>query len=200
MQELLKSGATPVRSHKMLRSGFAALALAVASAAGAADGNLLANGDFSQQNQLAGWSCLSGTWSSDDAASSASSGSVWVQNAFTSPGQCRSSCIPVRPGAAYTISGQSRVLFGNPVISFTCEESVNDQCTSIVHTLPGPTMSAVYAWNSTPASASGLLGSATVALQCTAKLGSQDAGSIWGHFDNLFFATEDIFFQGFETP
>jgi hypothetical protein len=172
--------------------------LGVAPAAKAADANLFPNGDFSQSNQLAGWSCLSGSWSSDDAAAGAGSGSMWLQNFLTTAGHCTSSCIAVRPGSAYSIRGQSRVLFGNPVVSFTCTESFNTQCTSVAHTLPGPAMSSAYAWNDTPAAASGILTSGTLSLQCTATLGSQDAGGISGHFDNLFFATDDIFFQGFE--
>ena len=190
----------PVTRQASLRAALAlvTLLLGVAPGVTAADANLLPNGDFGQPNQVAGWSCLSGSWSSDDAAAGAGSGSMWVQNFMTTAGHCTSSCIAVRPGSAYTIRGQSRVLFGNPVISFTCAESFNATCTNVAHTLPGPAMSSAYDWNNTPAAASGFLTNGTLSLQCTATLGSQDAGGISGHFDNLFFATDDIFSEGFE--
>jgi hypothetical protein len=176
----------------------AVLALVIAHAAGAANPNLLPNGDFSQQNQLAGWTCLSGSWISDDAASNAASGSMWLQNFGNSPGHCTSSCIAVKPGVAYTLGGQSRILFGNPVITFACAEADTDHCNSFTYNLQGPAMSTANTWNSQPATASGILHS--YSLMCTVTLGSQDLGSISGHFDNLFLTTDVIFFDGLEIP
>ena len=174
------------------------LALAVAHPVAAADFNLLPNGDFSQQNQLAGWSCAGGTWSSDDANSSATSGSMWLQNFGNAPGQCTSTCIAVRPGAAYSLGGQSRILLGNPVITFACASTGTNRCNSFTYDLQGPAMSTANSW-STATSVSGHLGSGVRSLLCTVTLGSQDLGTIWGHFDNLFLTTDVIFFDGFET-
>lgn len=183
----------------MRRPFVATVAAIIVQAAVAADGNLLPNGDFSQQNQLTGWSCFGGSWTSDDVAASATSGSLWLQNSGNTAGHCTSPCFAVRSGAAYSLGGQSRVLFGNPVISFECASSNAAQCNSFTYDLHGPAMSTASTW-SQPASASGVLGISVQSLMCTVTLGSADAGAIWGHFDNLFFTTDVIFFQGFESP
>ena len=179
-----------------------ALALVAANAVVAADRNLLPNGDFSQQNQLAGWSCLGGSWSSDDAASNAGSGSMWLQNYNFSDGYCTSACIAVRPGAAYSLGGQSRVLFGNPVITIACAEAyASAQCSSFTFNLQGPTMSTASAWNSAPAIASSILSDSTLSLKCTVTLHNPVAGDmISAHLDNLFFTTDVIFADAFEAP
>jgi len=180
-----------VRSMHLVLAG-----LMAARAAIAADYSLLPNGDFSQQSQLNGWSCQGGTWNSDDAASAAGSGSMALQNAGGIPGQCTSACIPIRPGVAYTISGQSRVLLGNPVISFACAQAGTDHCNSFTYDIQGPAMSAAYAWNNQAATASGIL--TGLSLMCTITLTSADLGSVSAHFDNLFLTTDVIFFGGFE--
>jgi hypothetical protein len=38
-----------------------------------------------------------------------------------------------------------------------------------------------------------------LSIMCTVTLGSIDQGNISGHFDNLFFTTDDIFAGGFEA-
>jgi hypothetical protein len=171
--------------------------LIVAQSAVAADGNLLPNGDFSQQNHLTGWTCSSGSWILDDADSIAGSGSMWLQNFLTNDGSCTSGCLAARGGAAYSLGGQSRVLFGNPVISFECASSFTTQCNSFTYNLHGPTMSTSSTW-SPPVGATGILEVGVQSVMCTVTLGSSDHGDIWGHFDNLFFTTDVIFFQGFE--
>jgi hypothetical protein len=173
------------------------IGLTVIPSVRAADFNLLPNGDFSQQNQLAGWTCAGGSWSSDDADSSAGSGSLWLQNFGFAAGQCTTSCIAVRPGAAYNLGGQSRILLGNPVITFACASTGTTQCNSETYDLQGPAMSTANAWTAA-ASAGGYLGSGVQSIKCTVTLGSQDLGSISGHFDNLFFSTDVLFFNGFE--
>ena len=60
-------------------------------------------------------------------------------------------------------------------------------------------MSTANTWSGSPASASGML-AGTLSLKCTITLASQDLGSVWGHFDNLFFTTDVIFAEGFESP
>ena len=178
----------------------AGLALVVTNAASASDRNLFANGDFSQQNQLAGWSCVGGTWSSDDAASNVGSGSMALQDFAGTAGNCTSTCLAVRPGAAYSLGGQSRVLIGQPVITFACAEAGTAQCSSFTFNLQGPAMSTANTWNNQAASANGILNYSTLSLKCMVRLGSQDNGSISGHFDNLFFTTDVIFAADFEGP
>ena len=179
---------------------FVAVALATACAEAAAAANLLPNGDFSTANQLQGWSCLGGAWNSDDAASTVGSGSMALQNSGNVAGNCTSPCIAVRPGAAYSLGGQSRVLFGNPVITFACAQTNTTQCNSFTFDLQGPAMAVGNAWNAVPASASGILANSTLSLKCTLTLGSADLGNVSGHFDNLFFTTDVIFATSFETP
>jgi hypothetical protein len=163
-----------------------------------ADKNLLPNGDFSQPNQLTGWSCLGSSWSSDDAASIVGSGSMALQNTGNIAGSCTSACIRVKPGAAYSLGGQSRVLLGQPVITFACAESGTAQCNSFTFNLQVPAMSTANVWNTPAASTSGILGSGTFSLNCKVTLGSQDLGSVSAHFDNLFFTTDVIFAADFE--
>jgi hypothetical protein len=172
--------------------------LLVAQAALAADGNLLSNGDFSQQSQLTGWSCFNSSWSNDDAASSAGSGSMELHEGSNVAGHCTSSCMAVRPGSAFSLGGHSRVLFGTPVISFACAQAGTDHCNSLTYDIQGPTMSTANVWNNEPAVATGIL--TGLSVMCTVTLGSADLGSISGHFDNLFFTTDDIFFGEFEVP
>ncbi len=177
---------------KMLLAG-----LVVTQGALAADGNLLPNGDFSQQNQLTSWSCFNSSWNADDAASSAGSGSMELHEGLNTSGHCTSSCIAVKPGSVYSLGGQSRVLFGTPVITFACAQAYTDHCNSFTYDIQGPVMSTANAWNNEPAVASGTL--TGLSVMCTVTLGSADLGSTSGHLDNLFFATDDIFFGGFEA-
>jgi len=177
---------------------FVALALAGTGSLAAADSNVLQNGDFSQQSQLTGWSCLGGSWNSDDVNSDASSGSMWLQNFGFNAGQCTSACMAVRPSAAYSVGGQSRILFGNPVITFACASTDTTTCNNFTYNIPGPAMSTANSW-SAPVSAFGHLGSGDHSVKCAVTLGSQDLGSISGHFDNLFFTTDVVFFDGFEV-
>jgi hypothetical protein len=104
--------------------------------------------------------------------------------------------MPIRPGAAYSIGGQSRVLLGNPVISFACAQAFTDHCNSFTYDIPGPAMSTTFGWNNQASVASGTL--TGLAVMCTVTLTSADLGSVTAHFDNLFFATDMIFFQGFD--
>jgi hypothetical protein len=201
MREVLEAAIEPINWTPALRGAraLAGLAFVVAHAATAAQANLLANGDFSQENQLTGWTCSSGSWISDDADSIAGSGSMWLKNFLTNAGSCTSGCLAVRGGAAYSLGGQSRVLFGNPVISFECASSYTTQCNSFTYDVHGPAMPTSSTW-SPSVGATGVLEPGVQSLMCTVTLGSSDHGDIWGHFDNLFFTTDVIFFEGFESP
>ena len=175
-------------------------ALEFACPVAATDLNLLPNGDFTQPNQLTNWSCLGGTWSSDDADSSAGSGSMWLQNTGNIAGSCTSACFAVRAGAAYSLGGQSRTLLGSSLVaSFACASSSATQCTSFTYDLQGPAMSLGNSWGAAT-SAEGFLASGVQSMKCTVTLGSQDLGSASGRFDNLFFRTDVILFNGFDSP
>lgn len=187
-----------MRSAQLVLMG---LALIAAKVAPAADRNLFPNGDFSQQNHLAGWTCLNANWSSDDAASNAASGSMELQTSNFTDGFCTSACIVVRPGAAYSLGGQSRVVFGSSVtFTIACaEDYASAQCHSFTYNLQGPAMSAAFAWNSTPAVASGILSNTTQSLNCKVTVHNVDY-SVTGHLDNLFLTTDVIFAADFEGP
>jgi len=179
----------------------AGIALLAAEACLAADTNLLPNGDFSALNTLTGWQCLGQSWiSNDDADANAASGSLSLQDISFTHGYCTSPCIAVRPGAAYSLGGQSRLLYGTPYVDFSCAETNATTCNSFTYNLHGPAMSMATAWNDPAASASGILGSSTRSLKCTLTFRSVDYGIISGHFDNLFFTTDVVFAADFESP
>lgn len=84
------------------------------------------------------------------------------------------------------------------VVTFTCAQASTGLCNSENYDIQGPAMSTTSSWNSQPAVSGGTLLGASV--KCKVTLGSVDLGSVSGQFDNLFFATEDLFFDGFEAP
>jgi hypothetical protein len=174
--------------------------------------NLLPNGDFSSANQLAGWSCSSTpgsstSWNSDDAGSSASSGSMQVSAVgYYDPismmdqfgiAFCSSPCLAVPAGAAYRYGGQSKVTAaGAESIGFLCIAHTTSDCNDNGPLLSAPVMSATTSWNTEPATAQGDLPAATLAVTCTAS--DFDLLGSTARFDNLFFTIDTIFASGFE--
>ncbi len=209
----MSHGGKGMHAMRGARSVLAVTALFAAVAAAGADKNLLPNGDFSTLNKLAGWNCgatvgSSSAWSSDDAAASASSGSVElvavgyfdpIQMIFSfGDASCVSSCMNVRPGAAYRAGGQSRLVSGFAAPSLQCFEFADASCSIGESDLNVTALSALATWNATPATASGILLPTTHSASCAAL--ATDISATTVHIDNLFFTTDAIFASGFETP
>ena len=97
--------------------------------------NLLSNGDFSNTNQVSGWTPSSGAlrWSSDDADGLGSSGSMEFD--LPSTGGAVSGCFAVVPNATVNMTGKNRVLAGTDLfelIRFRCSIYSDTVCQSSV--------------------------------------------------------------------
>lgn len=205
-------------AHAMRNDALTVIAAAALAAADMvyADQNLLRNGDLSSSNQLINWSCGGSTgssvaWSSDDAASLGSSGSMELTASayydpnvmMTNPGlaSCASACFAVGHSVPYTTGGQSRLVSGVAgldVITFACNAyTTAANCSGAYTTLNSPSMSTSVTWSNTPDEISGTLPSAAQSVRCTATvLSALSTGS--GHLDNLFFRSDLVFVNGFE--
>lgn len=190
----------------MLRFTIITILLTAAGAASGADKNLLSNGDFSTAAQLNAWNCVAPNttaafgsygWSSEDADGSGTSGSMSLNATAVdtySNVYCTSTCMPVRPSAAYTLGGQNR----GYAPSFNCYACQDSACSVFDTLLTGPTMSGTaYSWG-TPAETSGMLSNNAYSVYCKASL-TADVGSAFALLDNLFFTTDVIFADGLET-
>lgn len=190
----------------MLRMTIITALVAAAGAASGADKNLLSNGDFSTAAQLNAWNCVapntaaafgSYQWSSEDAGGSGTSGSMSLSATAVetyADVYCTSTCMPVRPSAAYTLGGQNR---GYPS-SFKCYACPDSACSVCATTLAVPTMSGTADSWGTPAETSGMLPNNAYSVSCTASV-TAAFGSAIALFDNLFFTTDVIFANGMET-
>jgi hypothetical protein len=138
----------------MLRFTIITILLTAAGAASGADKNLLSNGDFSTAAQLNAWNCVapntaaafgSYQWSNEDAGGSGTSGSMSLSATAVSTYAdvyCTSTCMPVRPSAAYTLGGQNR----GYAPSFECYACPDSACSVCATRLAGPTMSGTDSW------------------------------------------------------
>ena len=193
-----------------MRFVLVALLLHSASVAAAGYTNLLINGDFAKTSQLSGWtSCSSASWSSDDAAGLAASGSLELSASsiydphtmtfILGTASCASGCLPVRPGAAYLLGGQSRLAYGTVMPGFNCVAYPTPDCTGAGDTLSSPAMSTASSWDAVASDASGTLSNAIRSVRCwPSATGVAEAGAGIAHIDNLFFGTDALFADGFE--
>jgi hypothetical protein len=189
----------------MFRITIITILFTAAGAASGADKNLLLNGDFSTAAQLNAWNCVapntaeafgSYQWSNEDAGGSGTSGSMSLSATAVetySDVYCTSTCMPVRPSAAYTLGGQNR---GYPA-SFGCYAYSDSACSVYATLIAGPTMSGTADW-STPEETSGMLPNNAYSVSCTASVAAA-FGSAIALFDNLFFTTDVIFANGLEA-
>jgi len=103
--------------------------------------NLLVNPDFPAQDQVQGWrdpgypETNSLSWSADDAASDANSGSAQLYNDqpnLTGASAAASTCFAVSPDAAYSYGGKSKTISGSPAGNISCMSFSESTCTSDV--------------------------------------------------------------------
>jgi len=193
------------------------LSALLVSSAIADDANFLLNGDFANAAMASGWTCHSifgsQTWSSDDSGAMATSGSIELsasaygdQNSwFQGLEICDSSCFDVRPGAAYSYGGQSRLIAvagaagSSFVMHFSCGVYAQDSCSGSPTWLPAPATSMAAGWTA-PISLDGTLPANAVSAGCQLQaIADGENASGTGHFDNLFFTTDVIFADGLES-
>ena len=182
----------------------------------AADTNLLANGDFASSAMASGWTCFSifgsHAWTADDAGALPASGSIELSaSAFGEQGGwnqglevCDSACFAVRPGAAYSFGGQSRLVAAaggagsSFALHFSCGVYAQSGCSGSPTWLPAPDMSTASDWTA-PALLEGALPTDAVSGSCQIQaIADGENGSGTGHFDNLFFMTDIIFANGYD--
>jgi hypothetical protein len=198
----------------LVRASFALALALVFSPLAAADKNLLVNSDFSQASQLSGWTGT-GSWSNNDAGNAAGSGSLMLTAATvcippTPPiptpicayygSSSTSSCMMVRPGAAYALGGQYVIAGAFPAPLLACAAHSNADCTGAGVALGQPALSLSYTW-SAAVTASGTLPGDAQSVSCTASLDDYSPltdGTSSANFDNLFFTTDVIFSDAFE--
>ena len=175
-----------------------------------ADTNLLQNGDFSNANQISGWTLVidanTGTlsWNSDDADGNSGSGSIELDT--DTDGElttANSACFRVPAGGAASISAQARVLTGIPGVmdfdfSFGCTIYVTPDCSGGGAMLSIGDLPQMTAWTS-PATASGTLPANAQSANCQIQeLNAFEAAPASVIFDNLVFTADYIFTDGFE--
>ncbi len=157
-----------------------------------ADQNLLPNGDFRLQEQVAGWTVGDGSivWSSDDQNSNSSSGSLLLSTSMTSralSGSALSSCFAVSAGSAYTIGGASRIENGGATGSMNCSTYSDAACSTDRTHLTISTFAGNANWTAA-SEATGVLPSNANSASCLINLfGTGTAQSSAMQFDNLFF-------------
>ena len=195
--------------HKRMRrlAGVVFCALPGMTLAGALV-NLLPHGDFSTANQLNGWQFAGqGTtaWNADDAAVSASSGSMQLDtDAAGNPMDMQSSCFAVTPAAAYSYGLEGKVIAGaNPAGNFSCAAYAAANCGSLIYSLaPYPSGSFATSWTAWGL-ASGTLPANAQSVGCALHLDTTSSGVASVRFDNLFFnslaPTTPVSLQRFEV-
>jgi len=118
---------------KITRFSILAIFAGIQTHVGAAEVNLLPNGDFSAANQIAGWNAATighVLWVAEDADNNSGSGSIELdmdENNPTTP--VTSACFTVVPGAAYSFSGQGRMLTSTFGLQVTCDAYADAVCT-----------------------------------------------------------------------
>ena len=170
----------------------AALALG-AFAVPARSQNLLTNPDFDNAAQLSGWTEASGkTWSSDDSAGSASSGSVQVPNALSSPSSVlMRQCVPATAGESFDASSEIRVAAGQSagsvrfnVVFWKVADCIGDD-TDATALFSSPEAPTTGDWSLV--SASGIAPALSLAGEIQLSVSkSATGGSLIAYFDHVF--------------
>ena len=174
-----------------------------------ADTNLLPNGGF--DSNVDGWTvdvnADAGTvsWQSDDAAGSASSGSLkYATDSFGDQTMARSPCFAVPAGGAASAGGKSDILFVNGISSasfafqVSCLVYSSSNCSGAIAGSLSPATSTAAGW-SAMTTANGTLPADSASAHCTIFIQNVfNAAPAAVAVDDLFFTADYVFHSGFD--
>jgi hypothetical protein len=163
--------------------------------------NLLPNGDFSDINQLLGWTNLGPGFMEFSGGNDASGGGVSGSMVLRTPAgletttAARSSCFAVSPAATYHLGGYVAVFgfFAGAGAELACTTYATTNCSGngvdLPPTSPDPAQQDPHNFFSSLQAVSGTLDPSARSADCSAKVQSASEGYGWGSadFDSLVF-------------